>query len=245
MAKKQINEAKTIEGKILSSLLEGSKTNTQLLEELEYDTKKHGNISKPLKNLERKLLIKYKHVKSEKIDDFCKQWSIIPNYKNFKKMFDEHSYLFSKLHINDMVLDSILEASQCSETVFDPVQGINIKYTFRIPEEIKQDSKEKMRLSPEFFRRCFSSANIPQENAREIVELIEKLESKSTNAESGCLDNSSKAQNDIMTLFKVCVFYDVINEQSSEEAKEYLIKEQGKVMVINSMQIISRTTQLK
>lgn len=129
---------------------------------------------------------------------------------------------------------------------FLPVQGVPVKHIFfTIPEELKQDLKEKMRLSPEFFRWSFTTTNVSQENAKELVELIEKLESNSTNEENGCFDNSLKAQNDIATIFKVCVFYDVMKGQSNEEAKEYLLSRQRKVFEINSMQIISRTTQFE
>jgi hypothetical protein len=101
-----------------------------------------------------------------------------------------------------------------------------------------------MRLSPEFFRRCFSE-NLSQENAREFAELIEKLESKSTNKENGCVDNPSKAQNCIAILFKVCVFYDVRNGQSSEEAKDYLLCEKVKRFEMDSTQTVSRTPLFK
>jgi hypothetical protein len=253
MAKKYDNETETLEGKILSSLLESPKTNTQLLEKLGYGTNRHGNITKPLKDLEKKCFIGYKSVKSEKIDDFCKLWSIIPSYDNFKKMLDDYPSLFVNMHKNELVLNSILEVSECalevsecSKNVFaPPVQGVPVKYIFLpTPEELKQDLKKKMRLSPEFFRRCFSK-NLSQENARELAELIEKLESKSTNEENRCFDNSSKAQNDITILFKVCVFYDVMNGHSSGEAKDYLFSENGKVFEINSKQIVSRTPLFK
>jgi hypothetical protein len=241
MAKKCDNETETIEGKILRSLLEGPKTSTQLLEELGYDTNRHGNITKPLKKLEGKHFIGYKSVKSENIDDFCKLWSIIPSHEKFKKMLDDYPSLFSNMHKNELVLNSVLDASECSTTVFDPDQGVPVKCTYSLPEEVRQDLKEKMRLSPEYFRMCFSK-NFSQDNAKELTELIEKLESKSTSEENGCFENSSKAQNNIETVFKVCVFYDVLNGQSSEEAKEYLLSEKRKVFEINSMKMISRTT---
>lgn len=240
MSKKYDNETETIEGKILRSLLEGPKTNTQLLEKLGYDTNRHGNITKPLKKLEGKHFIGYEPVKSENIDDFCKRWSIIPSYEKFKKMLDDYPSLFSNMHKNELVLNSVLDASECS-TAFDPVQGVPVKCTYSLPEEVRQDLKEKMRLSPEYFRMCFSK-NLSQDNAKELTELIEKFENKSTSEGNGCFDNSSKAQNNIETVFKVCVFYDVLNGQSSEEAKDYLLSEKRKVFDINSMQITSRTT---
>jgi hypothetical protein len=128
MAKKCDNEIETLEGKILSSLLEGPKTNTQLLVKLGYTTNQHGHISKRLKNLETKGFIEYKFVKSENVDDFCKLWSIIPSNDNFKKMLDDHPSLLVKMHKNELVLNSILEVSQCAlevsecgENVFAPL----------------------------------------------------------------------------------------------------------------------------
>lgn len=122
------NETETLEEKIISSLLEGPKTNTQLLEKLGYDTNRHANITKPLKNLEKKGFIGYKPVKSEIIDNFCKLWSIIPSNDTFKKMLDDHPSLLVKMHKNELVLNSILEVSQsalevseCGENVFAPL----------------------------------------------------------------------------------------------------------------------------
>jgi hypothetical protein len=168
-------------------------------------------------------------------------------------MLDEYSYLFLEMHKSELVLNSILEVSECelavsecSENVFSPpVQGVPVKHLyFTMPEEFKQDLKEKMRLSLEFCRR-FLNKNLSQENAGELEELIAKLESKSTNEENGCFDNSSKAPNGFTTLFKVCVFYDIINGQSSEEAKDHLLSEKGKVLKIDSIQKVSRIPLFK
>jgi hypothetical protein len=237
MAKKNDAETKTIEGRILTSLLEGSKTNTQLLEELGYNTNQHGSISKPLKNLNRKLFIGYEKVKSEKIDDSCKLWSLITSYKNVKEMLKEYPYLFSKIHKNEIILDNMLGTQKCSETVFDPAQGIPVTHTYLLPEVVKTDLKEKMKLSPEFFKYYFITTNVSQENAGELTELVIKLENKILNAENGRFGNSPNAQTDIATIFYVCVLYDVMKGQSSEEAKEYLLSSRRKVFDIDSMQV--------
>jgi len=82
--KKKTNNEETIKEKILSRLLEGPKTQTQLLTDLEYETNQHGNISKSLKTLRSQGFIVEKLVKSEKLDDYCKLWSIVPNSQILK-----------------------------------------------------------------------------------------------------------------------------------------------------------------
>lgn len=240
MPKKSSSEIETIEAKILSSLLEGPKTNTQLLEILGYDTNRHANITKPLKKLNRDCLIGYKSVISEKIDDTCKLWSLIPTKENFMKILNDYPSLLTKMHKKELVLDSLFDVATCSETVFDPVRGVNVKTTFLIPEEVKKEMKEMMRLSPEFFKIYFSTTDT-HKNARELTELVVKLESKNTDGENRHLDDPS-ALSDIATVFKTCVLYDAMWGQSSEEAIEYLLSKQRKIFEIDTMQIISRTT---
>jgi hypothetical protein len=245
MAKKSDNETETIKGKILSSLLEGPKTTPQLLLKLGYGNNRHGNIYKPLKTLETKRFIESKRVDSEKINTKCSLWSIIPSYDNFKKMLDDYPSLFANMHKNELVINSILEAVEFTKTVFDPVQEVPAKDIFlATTEQLKKDLKIKIRVSPEFFRRFFFKTLSP-ENARELTELIVKFVGKSTNEENGCFDNSSKTQNSITTIFKVCVFYDVMNGQSSEEAKDYLLGKKKIVFKKNSTQTVSRTALLK
>jgi hypothetical protein len=166
MPKKSDNETKTREGKILNGLLEGSKTTPQLLVKLGYAANQHDYISKALKNLKTKLFIESEPARSEVIDAGCKLWSIIPSYKNFKRMLDDYPSLFVSMHKSELVINSILTVtecdlavSECSKNVFSPpVPGVPIKHIFfTIPEEFKQDLKEKMRLSPEFFRRFLNN----------------------------------------------------------------------------------------
>jgi hypothetical protein len=103
-----------------------------------------------------------------------------------------------------------------------------------LERELKAELNEKFRLSPEFFRYYLNNCDSRLRNRLiELAEFNEKIEGNGYKKEKERFVNNWKAHNNVCsemnapdfdTAFKVCVFRDILNGQSSEEAKEYLIK---------------------
>ncbi|WP_155400825.1 hypothetical protein [Methanosarcina mazei] len=223
---------RTNKEKILSSLLKGPKTTTQLLIECGYNSNEHKNISKDLKRLKKDELIQYETKKSEKIDDNCKVWSIVPNFENFDNMLKNFSGLLPEMHKSEIVLDTFV--IKVTVPWIDSISGKSGVIQKYLEGDEKEYLKEKMRLSQEYFLYTFNKIkDNSQDHTAELAEFIEQLEENSAKERE---ENNVKIWNTLNkdyqemgtfyleTVFGFCVYMDILKGQSSEEAKEYLKK---------------------
>lgn len=235
--------------KILSSLLDSPKTTGELAEELGYvksnGDRKYHSIDRLLKDLEEN---GYLVSKKEKIENQSgappRRYSINYSFENLVNILNEDPGLISKMQTNDSVLESILKITRTRsykhrisfentgrvETYIEKDKPLSEK----LERELKAELKEKFRLSPEFFRYFLNNCDSNLRNRLiELAEFNEKIEGNGYKKEKERFVNNWKAHNNTCsemnapgfdTAFKVCVFRDILNGQSSEEAKEYLIK---------------------
>lgn len=222
------NKTEKIEEKILASLLEGPKTNTQLLTNLGYNNKQHGNISRNLTKIEKEGLIVPEKIKSPNIDDYCTQWSVILNFENLKYMLLKYPSLLQLMQKKDSVLENVAENARFyvsyisnspgSVRLVESVQPLNERY--------KKDFKEMLRLSPEFFKYCLlhdDSNAVSENNFKDLAETLQKID------EIQDLPNRWMGRGyHYSMVFKVCVQMDLLHGKSSQEAKNYLFEMEKK-----------------
>lgn len=224
--------------KILRSLLENPKTTGELAKDLGYfenGIPKYNAINTLLKDLENKGYIESKEEKKNTPGAPPTRYFIKYNIKNLKRILDDDPDLTLKINKDELVLNSIFEVTTITKPFFNPETGDRGVYAFPITEEFKENMKEKMRLSPAYFRFCLNKYNKDhRERIIELAEFTERLEGKNTKEVNELFIDSWKSHfneecPEIATFgdkaaIKVCVFYDILNGQSSEEAKEYLLR---------------------
>lgn len=208
-------EKKTNKEKILSSLLEGQKTSTQILIELGYKNNQHKYISKDLANLKQDGLIVPEKIKSENLDDDCTQWSLVLKIENLSLILKKYQELLSKMQDNYIVRKYVCENIVLFRYIRTDV------YPF--PKEEEENFIERLRLSPEYFKYYVQTENVFKGSNKILkLQMMLKILTPTT-------PNSQK-HTDIDDLrFKICVFMDVMKGQSSEEAIKYLIEMEKKI----------------
>ena len=155
---------KTIKDKILESLVYYPKTNTQLLQELGYSNKQHGNISKQLNQLKTDGFIVDGKEKSPNIDDYATSWSIVPTLENFRYIGKDPN-LVPVLQKKDVVLeiiaenmrvsiiqDVILDIDATSSLISKKIIRGDQEELYSLLEKPKRKFKEMLKLSPVFFK---------------------------------------------------------------------------------------------
>lgn len=231
--KNETDEKKrTNKEKILRSLLKGPETTTKLLKECGYNNDEHKNISKDLKKLKKDGFIVFEIIKSENLDDDCKLWSIVPNHGNFKNMLNKFNVLLPEMHKSEIVLDTFifkLTIPWLNESSGE--SGVIQKF---LEGDEKEYLKEKMKLSQEYFLYSFNKINDnPQDHTIELAEFIEQFKDNSAKEEEEhnvkiwkTFDKNYQKMGTfyLETVFEFCVYMDILKGQSSEEAKEYLMK---------------------
>jgi hypothetical protein len=212
------------EEKILISLLKSPKTNTQLLIELGYNNKQHGNISRILNKNEKEGIIVSKKVKSQNIDDFSTQWSIVPNLENFKSMLTKHPSLLQVMQKNDSILEIIAENVRFyASYIVKSLGSVRlVEGTQQLDEKNKKYFKEMLRLSPEFFKYNLlynDSSIMSNSDFKELAETLQKID------EIHDLPNRWMGREYHYSMaFKACVLIDLLYGNSSREAQNYLFE---------------------
>ncbi|KKG31045.1 hypothetical protein DU38_05245 [Methanosarcina mazei] len=216
-----------IEEKILTSLLEGPKTNTQLLAELGYGNKQHGNISRILNKCQKEGLIVSEKIRSPNIDNYCTQWSIVQSFENLKNMLSKCLSLLQAMQKNDSVLEIIAENARfyVSYTISSPGNVRLVEGVQSLNERNKKDFKEMLRLSPEFFKYyllCYNNV-ISKNGFKELAETLQMID------EIYDLPNRWMGRGYHYSMaFKACVLMDLLYGKSSQEAQNYLIEMEKK-----------------
>lgn len=236
--KEQSIKIKTIKERILESLLNCPKTSTQLLQDLGYSNKRHGNISKPLDQLKIDGLIIDDRIKSPNINDSATSWSIVQTLENFRHI-RKYPDLLPVLQKKDFVLEIIAENMRIpitnSVTVFQNgkkrfIGGKEELHSLR--EEDKRKFKEMLRLSPEFFKfHLYRNDNSVMagsgfEKLTETLRRIDELHDIPTR----CLGWGHLYY--YFMAFKACVLMDALYENSSEDAENYLIEIEENIKVV-------------
>lgn len=206
-------DKKTNKEKILSSLLESPKTNTQLLTELGYKNNQHKYISKDLDRLKKDGFIVSEKIKSENLNDNCTQWSLVLKFENLSMILKKYSELLQKVQNSDIIREYV-----CNNLIFPLIYYR--KNELSLSEE--EDCKERLRLSPEYFKYYILTENIntASENIFNLAAVLK---------ETAPITSNSQIDRDPDFLrFKICVLMDIINGQSSSEASNYLIEKEKK-----------------
>jgi hypothetical protein len=225
-------EERTNKEKILSSLLKGPKTTTQLLIECGYNNNEHKNISKDLKSLKKDGFIAYETIKSEKLDDDCKLWSIVQNFQNFNRMLKKFGVLLPEMHKSEIVLDTFV--FRVTIPWIDESTGKSGVIQKFLEGNEKEYIKEKMKLSQEYFLYIYNRINgNSQDHTIELAEFIEQFKNNSAKEEeehneeiwkNSDIDYEKMGTFYLETVFEYCVYMDILKGQSSQEAKDYLMK---------------------
>lgn len=236
--KEKSKNTKTIEERILESLLDGPKTNTQLLLDLGYDNKKHGNISKPLDKLQKNGRVVDGRIKSPYLDEYCTLWSLVSNLENFRYI-GKYPDLLSVLQKKDFVLEIIAENMRIPIThsvlIYHKgketyVEGEEELHT--LLEEDKKKFKEMLRLSPEFFKYHLlhdDNSITSGDGFEKLAETLRRIDEvhgiPTLWIEWGYLYH-------YFMVFKACVLMDLLYDKSSDDAENYLIKIENDIKAV-------------
>ncbi len=208
-------ENKTNKEKILCSLLEGPKTNTQLLIKLGYKNNQHKYISNDLSRLKKDGLIISEKIKSENLDDDCTQWSLVLEIENLSLILKKYPGLLSKMQNSNIVRGYV-----CNGVVL-PLRLIRTG-VFPFPEGEEEDFNNRLRLSPEYFTYYIHTENV-EKTTNEILKLLAMLRILTP-----ITPNNQKDTDPDNLRFKICVLMDVMRGQSSPEEIRYLIEMEKK-----------------
>lgn len=148
-------------------------------------------------------------------------------------MLKEFSGLLPKMHKSEMVRDTFI--IRITYPWLDTSSGTSGVIKKFLEGDEKKYITEKMRLSLEYFKYIFNNSNDnSQDHNVELAEFIEELDGNTAKEKSESYnqlweENSKnkppeKGTYYLETVFKICVFMDILNGHSSEEAKEYLKK---------------------
>lgn len=208
-------ENKTNKEKILCSLLEGPKTNTQLLIKLGYKNNQHKYISNDLNRLKKDGFIVSEKIKSENLDDDCTQWSVVLKLENLSLILKKYPGLLPNMQNSNIVREYV-----CNGVVL-PLRFIR-KNVFPSPEGEEEDFNNRLRLSPEYFNYYVHTENV-EKATKEILKLATMLK-----IIKPITPNSQKDTDPDNLRFKICVLMDVMTGQSSPEEIRYLIEMEKK-----------------
>ncbi len=235
MEEKYIQE-KTIKDRILGSLVYCPKTNTQLLQELSYSNKQHGNISKQLHQLKTDGFIVDEKEKSPNIDDYATSWSIVPSLENVRYIAKDPD-LVPVLQKKDFALEVMAENIRVSiipDVIvdIDAISSLKSKKIiigakeelYLLLEEPKRKFKEMLRLSPAFFNLHLLHEVYNMMSWSDFEREIEELRyiAKFQLIPSLKIVEYYLYQNSYD--FKMCVKRDMFFEKLSDEKKNYLIE---------------------
>lgn len=199
---------KTNQERILSSLFESSKTTGELAKELGYtDPEGHGNykiILRDLKILEENGFIAGKKVKLQKCGPSPTLYSIILNVQNFKFILKKYKNLIYIMQKNSLILERVLEANT-DDTV---------------PEKIKENLRKMLQSSPSFFKYLLFG---DESELSQYIEYISDISKGEKHYELLVTqDEIYKVVLGINIVFRACVEKDLVEGNSSREAKEYI-----------------------
>lgn len=229
-------EKKTNKEKILSCLLEGPKTITELLRSLGYKENQQNVIGGVLSRLRDKdKFITYEKIDSKRLKNTeIKLYSLIQNLENFKSILKEFPDLLPQMQKNDLVLDTIVNTH--SELICNTTDE---KYMELVPrlKSIYQNGikswKEKLKLSGNFFGICLNNKTFDLFiNFKKLIKISDddwysNIWEVKTSPTSWVYLWATVFRIDIA--FKACVHQDILQGQSNEKAIEYVKQMNNKV----------------
>ncbi len=232
---KKINKKKlTNKGRILGRLLRSPKTTAELARGLGYiDTNgvaRYNVINKDLKSLEASGYIKREKIKLEKKPGNTPAlYSIVLNINNLNNIYEKYPYLLGNIQRSEVAFETIFcEYSDLIYTATDKKYVEQIENLKVLVEKSKEDFKEKLKSSPEFFKIFLMNDKYKlMHRIRKIIQTT----GEQANAEIFIIDDDP--QNRVMInetiyginmLFKASVIVDIANGQSIKKAREYIAK---------------------
>jgi len=225
--------------RILSSLLESSKTTGQLAYELNYvdpdGTVHYSIIYDDLQKLVKSGYILGTKEKLEKKPGGIPTWySINYSIKNLKKILEEYSDLIGKMQENKKVLEIIIHthpellSNTNEEEYMEKVPNFKSLYKKGI-----EGWNAKLKLSREFFRLFLNNET---NDLEEIIGRLSQISGDDWYTISWLIKKSATesvfvyvTNYKIDMAFKACVASDILHRQSNEEAMEYVKKLENEV----------------
>lgn len=224
---------KTNKERILDSLLEGPKTTRELLIELEYENKQYSFIDRDLKKLKALGFIKGEKTKLDTPGNDPTLWSILPSFKNFREMLETYPSLLPKMQKSDLVYESVFSVMMTRTYSIsygdDGAREYKESQERSLSEEDEKELKEKMKLSPEFFRSFLLSSTENWDRLKKLAELFELKEGNwSESLKRFDKHWPGTVRYGLDKAFEACVSIDILKGQANEEEIELLIEKEKK-----------------
>lgn len=216
--------------RILGRLLNSPKTTAELARELGYigpeGVPRYNIIDKDLKALKKSGFIRSQALRLQKPGNSPTSYSIIPDIQNLRNILKEYPDLIAEMQSSELALACIL--SEHSNLIYISPKEEYVEEIADIKQRVcidKEDLKEKLQLSAEFFKIfLINDKNKLMHRIRKLVRASGEHVQAEIFVINGNSDNlviRSETIAGISMAFKACVYMDIMTGQSSIKAEEY------------------------